>query len=121
VTQSIVNAVKTGINVIIINGGENFFLHLLRKTETTAAVFEIDIIDKFIIIKHEFLINLVSAVKAFIYVLLNDIFNIILFNSDGEIRVYLNYSSVIGADLVKKKRKYFYISSSTFLFEGVVN
>jgi hypothetical protein len=77
VAQSIVNTVKTGINVIVVSGDENFFLYLLKKTEAAATIFGIDIIDKPIIIKHEFLVNLVSAAQAFIYVLPSDIFNII--------------------------------------------
>jgi hypothetical protein len=76
VAQSIVNAVKTGMSVIIVSGDKNFFLHLLEKTEAAATVFGIDIIDKFIIIKHEFLVNLVSAAQAFIYVLSGGIFSI---------------------------------------------
>jgi hypothetical protein len=68
--------VKTGMNVIIVSGGENFFLHLLKKAETAATVFGIDIIDKPIVIKHEFLINLASAAQAFIYILPGGIFSI---------------------------------------------
>jgi hypothetical protein len=63
--------------VIIVNGNENFFLHLFKKAETAATVFGIDIIDKPIVIKYEFLVNLASAAQAFICVLLNGIFNII--------------------------------------------
>jgi hypothetical protein len=76
VAQSIVNTVKTGINVIIVSGGENFFFHLLKKAEAAAIIFEIDVIDKPIIIKHEFLVNLVSAAQTFIYILLGGIFSI---------------------------------------------
>jgi hypothetical protein len=65
------------MNVIIVSGNENFFLHLLKKTEATATVFGIDIIDKPIVIKHEFLVNLASAAQAFIYVLPSGIFSII--------------------------------------------
>jgi hypothetical protein len=95
--------------VIIVNGNENFFLHLLKKVKTTTTIFEIDIIDKPVIIKFEFLINLASAAQAFICVLLSGIFNIALLNSSGEIRVYLNYNSVISADLVKKIKIFLYI------------
>jgi hypothetical protein len=77
VTQSIVNTVKTDISVIVVSGNENFFFHLLKKVEAAATVFGIDIINKLIIIKHEFLMNLASAAQAFIYVLLSGIFNII--------------------------------------------
>jgi hypothetical protein len=92
------------MNVIIVSGNENFFLHLFKKAETAATIFGIDIIDKPVIIKLEFLINLASAAQAFIYVLLNDIFSIALLNSSGEIRVYFDYNSVVNADLVKKNR-----------------
>jgi hypothetical protein len=84
-TQSIVSAVKIGINVIIVSGDENFFLHLLRKAEAAATVFGIDIIDKPVIIKLEFLMNLISAAQAFICILSSGIFNIVLFNFNGEI------------------------------------
>jgi hypothetical protein len=109
VTQSIVSAVKINISVIIVSGGENFFLYSLKKAEAAATVFGVDIIDKSIIIKHEFLINLVSAAKAFVYILLSDIFNIILFNSSGEIRVHFDDSNVISADFVKKIKIFLYI------------
>jgi hypothetical protein len=62
--------------VIIVSGGENFFLHLFGKAEAATTVFGIDIIDKPIIIKLEFLINLVFAAQTFIYVLLNGIVGI---------------------------------------------
>jgi hypothetical protein len=95
--------------VIVVNGGENFFLYLLKKAEAAATVFGIDIIDKPVIIKLEFLMNLASAAQAFICVLLNGIFNIVLLNSSGEIRVYFDYSSVISADLVKEIETFLYI------------
>jgi hypothetical protein len=109
VAQSIVNAVKIGISVIVVSGGENFFLYLLKKIKTATTVFGIDIIDKPVIIKLEFLINLVSAAQAFIYILPNGIFNIVLLNFSGEIRVYFDYNSVINADLVKKIKIFLYI------------
>jgi hypothetical protein len=115
VTQSIVNAVKTGISVIVVSEGEDFFLHLFKKIKAAATVFGIDIINKPVIIKLEFLINLVSAAQAFIYVLLNDIFNIALLNSSGEIRVYLDYNNVISADLVKKIKTFLYIFEYVFV------
>jgi hypothetical protein len=95
--------------VIIVSGGENFFLHLLRKAEAAVTVFEIDVIDKPVIIKLELLINLAFAAQAFIYILSSGIFNIALLNSSGEIRVYLDYSNVISADLVKKIEIFLYI------------
>jgi hypothetical protein len=95
--------------VIVVSEGENFFFRLLRKTEAAATVFGIDVIDKPVIIKLEFLINLVSAAQAFICVLLSGIFNIVLLNFSGEIRVYLDYNSVISADLVKKIEIFLYI------------
>jgi hypothetical protein len=98
-----------------VSGNENFFLYLLRKAEAAATVFEVDIINKPVIIKLEFLINLVSAAQAFIYVLLNDIFNIALLNSSGEIRVYLDYNNVISADLVKKIKTFLYIFEYVFV------
>jgi hypothetical protein len=109
VTQSIVSTVKIGINVIVVSGGENFFLHLLKKAEAAVIVFGVDIINKLVIIKLEFLINLVFAAQAFICVLLSDIFNIVLFDFSGEIRVYLDYSNVVSADLVKKIEIFLYI------------
>jgi hypothetical protein len=95
--------------VIIVSGGENFFLHLLGKAEAAAVIFGVDIIDEPTIIKYKFLINLAFAAKAFIYVLLNGIFNIALLNFSGEIRVYLDYSSVISADLVSEIEIFLYI------------
>jgi hypothetical protein len=95
--------------VIVVSGDENFFLHLFRKAEAAATVFEIDIINKPVIIKLEFLINLVFAAQAFIYVLLSGIFSIALLNFSGEIRVYLDYNNVISADLVKKIEIFLYI------------
>jgi hypothetical protein len=77
VAQSIVSTVKIGISVIIVSEGENFFFHLFKKAEAAATVFGVDIIDKLIIIKHEFLVNLAFAAQAFICVLLGGIFNII--------------------------------------------
>jgi hypothetical protein len=109
VTQSIVNAIKTGISVIVVSGDENFFFHLFRKAKTATTIFGVDIIDKPVIIKLEFLINLAFAAQAFIYILLSDIFNITLLNSSGEIRVYLDYNNVINADLVKKIKTFLYI------------
>jgi hypothetical protein len=109
VTQSIVSAVKTGISVIVVSGDENFFLHLFKKAEAAATVFGIDIIDKPVIIKFEFLINLVSATQAFICILLSGIFNIALLNSSGEIRVYLDYNNVISANLVREIETFLYI------------
>jgi hypothetical protein len=88
---------------------ENFFLYLLRKVEAVTIVFGVDIIDKPVIIKLEFLINLVSATQAFIYILSNGIFNIVLFDSSGEIRVYFDYNSVVSADLVRKIKTFLYI------------
>jgi hypothetical protein len=109
VAQLIVNTVKTGISVIVVSGNENFFFHLLKKAKAAAIIFGVDIIDKPVIIKFEFLINLAFAAQAFICVLLSGIFNIILFNFSGEIRVYLDYNSVISADLVKKIEIFLYI------------
>jgi hypothetical protein len=109
VTQSIVNTVKTGINVIVVSGDENFFFYLFKKAETAATVFGIDIINKPVIIKLEFLINLASAAQAFIYVLLSDIFSIALLNFSGEIRVYFDYNNVISADLVREIKTFLYI------------
>jgi hypothetical protein len=109
VAQSIVNAVKTGMSVIVVSENENFFLHLFKKAEAATIVFGVDVIDKPVIIKLEFLINLVSAAQAFICILLSGIFNIALFNSSGEIRIYLDYNSVISADLVKKIKTFLYI------------
>jgi hypothetical protein len=97
------------MSVIIVSESENFFFHLLRKAEAAATVFGIDIINKPVIIKLEFLINLVSAAQAFICILLNGIFNITLLDSSGEIRVYLDYNSVISADLVKEIETFLYI------------
>jgi hypothetical protein len=107
--QSIVSAVKTDINVIIVSESENFFLHLLKKAETAAIVFGVDIIDKPVIIKLEFLIKLASAAQAFIYILPSGIFSIALLNSSGKIRVYLDNSNVISADLVKEIKTFLYI------------
>jgi hypothetical protein len=101
--------VKTGINVIVVSESENFFLYLFRKAEAAATVFGIDIIDKPVVIKLEFLMNLVFAAQAFIYILLNDIFSIALLNSSGEIRVYFDYSNVISADLVREIEIFLYI------------
>jgi len=53
--------------------------------------------------------NLVFAAKVFIYILLSGIFNIILLNSGGKIRVYLDYNSVINADFVKKIKTFLYV------------
>jgi hypothetical protein len=92
-----------------VSGNENFFLYLLKKTETATTIFGINIIDKPVIIKLEFLINLASAAQAFICILPNGIFNITLLNSSGEIRVYLDYNSVISADLVKEIETFLYI------------
>jgi hypothetical protein len=97
------------MSVIVVSGNENFFLHLLKKTKTAATIFKVDIIDKPVIIKLEFLINLVSAAQAFIYVLPSGIFSIALLNSSGEIRVYLDYNNVISADLVRKIKTFLYI------------
>jgi len=109
VAQSIVSTVKIGINVIVVSGDENFFLHLFKKVEAAATVFGIDIIDKPVIIKLEFLMNLAFAAQAFICILLSGIFNIALLNFSGEIRVYLDYSSVISADLVSEIEIFLYI------------
>jgi hypothetical protein len=95
--------------VIVVSESENFFLYLLKKAKTATTIFGIDIIDKPVIIKLEFLINLVSAAQAFIYILPNGIFNIVLLNSSGEIRIYLNYNNVINANLVKKIETFLYI------------
>jgi hypothetical protein len=95
--------------VIIVSGSENFFFHLLKKAKAAAAVFGIDVINKPTIIKHKFLINLASAAKAFIYILLSGIFNITLFNFSGEIRVHLDYNNVINADLVSEVKTFLYI------------
>jgi hypothetical protein len=95
--------------VIVVSEGENFFFYLFKKVEAAATVFGIDIINKPVIIKLEFLINLVSAAQAFICVLPSGIFNIVLLNFSGEIRVYFNYNSVISADLVKKIEIFLYI------------
>jgi hypothetical protein len=97
------------MSVIVVSGDENFFFHLFRKVKTAATVFGIDIIDKPVIIKLKFLINLASAAQAFIYILLSGIFNIVLLNSSGEIRVYLDYNNVINADLVKEIKTFLYI------------
>jgi hypothetical protein len=97
------------MSVIVVSGGENFFLYLFKKAEAAATVFGVDIIDKPVVIKLEFLINLVFAAQAFICVLLSDIFSIVLFNSSGEIRVYLDYNNVISANLVKKIEIFLYI------------
>jgi hypothetical protein len=97
------------MSVIVVSGNENFFLYLLKKAEAAATVFGVDIIDKPVIIKLEFLINLASATQAFICVLSSGIFNIILLNSSGEIRVYLDYNSVINANLVRKIEIFLYI------------
>jgi hypothetical protein len=109
VAQSIVNTVKTGMSVIVVSGNENFFFHLLGKAEAAATVFGVDIIDKPVIIKLEFLINLVSAAQAFIYVLLNGIFSIALLNFSGEIRVYFDYNNVISANLIREIEIFLYI------------
>jgi hypothetical protein len=61
VAQSIVSAIKTGMSVIVVSEGENFFLYLFGKVEAAAIIFGIDIIDKPVIIKLEFLMNLASA------------------------------------------------------------
>jgi hypothetical protein len=97
------------MNVIIVSGGENFFFYLFRKAEAATAVFRVDIINKPTVIKYKFLINLASAAKAFIYVLLSGIFNIALLNSNGEIRVYLDYNNVISANLVSEIEIFLYI------------
>ena len=75
------------MSVIIVSGGENFFLHLLGKAEAAATVFGVDVIDKPIVVEHEFLMNLASAAQAFICVLPSGIFSITLLDSGGEIRV----------------------------------
>jgi hypothetical protein len=97
------------MSVIVVSESENFFLYLLRKAKAAATVFGVDVIDKPVIIKLEFLMNLASAAQAFICVLPSGIFNIVLFNSSGEIRVYLDYNSVVSADLVKEIEIFLYI------------
>jgi hypothetical protein len=73
------------MSVFIISGDENLFLDLLRKAEATAVILGVDIINKSTIIEHEFLMNLVSAAKTFIYILLDSIFNVTLFNFNSEV------------------------------------
>jgi hypothetical protein len=92
-----------------VSGGENFFFYLFKKAEAAAIVFGIDVIDKPVIIKLEFLMNLVSAAQAFICILSSDIFNIALLNFSGEIRIYFDYNNVVSADLVKKIEIFLYI------------
>ena len=67
------------------SGGEDLFLDLFRKVETTAVILGVDIIDKSTVVEHEFLMNLIFAAKAFIYILLGSIFSVTLFNSDNEV------------------------------------
>jgi hypothetical protein len=95
--------------VIVVSENKFFFLYLFKKAKAAATVFGIDIIDKPVIIKFEFLINLIFAAQAFIYILLSGIFNIVLLNFSGEIRVYFDYNSVISADLVKEIEIFLYI------------
>ena len=97
------------MSVIIVSGGENFFLHLLGKAEAAATVFGVDVIDKPIVVEHEFLMNLASAAQAFICVLPSGIFSITLLDSGGEIRVHFDHSSVVSADLVREVETFLYI------------
>jgi hypothetical protein len=88
---------------------------LLGKAGTTAVVFGVDVIDKPTVFKHEFLVNLGSAAKAFVCILINSIFSVALLNSGGKVWVYLNHCGIISANFTRKVETFLYIFEFVFI------